>query len=97
MAFNNEGHYWLKNGESLWILRSVAGQELGAQVLMAIPQPFDTFPTPSGITQLETGRQQLRFQYANGGFEWTYICLVENSYSPGWHATWFTLSGGGLS
>jgi hypothetical protein len=97
MAFNNEGHFWLKNGESMWILRSVGGVGQGAQILQAMPQPFDTFPTPSGITQLESTRQQVRFQYSNGGTLWTYICLVENTYSPGWNATWFTLSGGGLS
>jgi hypothetical protein len=96
-AFNNEGHFWLKNGSSMWILHSVGGTDRGAQVLMAIPKPFDKFPTPSGITQLETSRQQVRFLYANGGTEWTYICLVENTYSPGWNDTWFSLSGGGLS
>jgi len=97
MAFNQLGHYWIKNGEAFWILRSVGGVDQGAQYQMAIPVPFDTFPTPSGITQLETSRQQIRFLYANGGTEYTYICLVENTPNPGWHATWFGLSGGGLS
>jgi hypothetical protein len=96
-AFNNEGHFFLQNGSSMWILRPVGGTDQGAQVLMAIPKPFDTFPTPAGITQLETSRQQVRFLYANGGTEWHYICLVENTLSPGWNATFFSLSGGGLS
>jgi hypothetical protein len=96
-AFNNIGHYWIKNGSAFWAGIKAGGTDWGAQVLMAIPKPFDTFPTPDGITQLETGRQQVRFLYANGGTEWIYFCLVENTYFPGWNATFFSLSGGGLS
>jgi hypothetical protein len=96
MAYNNEGHYWLANGASIWILRGVGGVDRGAQVAMAIPKPFDTFPTPSGITQLETGHHQVRVTYTNGGTLWQYICLVENTLSPGWLATWFSMAGGGL-
>jgi hypothetical protein len=69
----------------------------GAPVLQAIPKPFATFPTPAGIKQLETSRQQARFLYANGGTEWWNICFVENTPSPGWNHTWFSMSGGGLS
>jgi hypothetical protein len=62
---------------------------------MANPLPFDSFPTPDGTTQLESGRFQKRFEYANGGTDWSYNCFVENSFSPGWNPTFFTLSGGG--
>jgi hypothetical protein len=97
MAFNNVGHYWLKNGYHMWVGIKAGGTDWGAQYLMAIPKPFDTFLTPSGITQLETGRQQVRFIYAYGGTEWHYYCLVENTPNPGWNDTWFSLSGGGLN
>jgi hypothetical protein len=99
MAFNNVGHYWLANGHTMWVTILFAphgvGQDRGAQWIMANPLPFDTFPTPSGTIQLESGRFQKRFIYTNGGTEVSYNCLVENTYSPGWLATWFDLSGGG--
>ena len=99
MTFNNVGHYWLKNGESMWVtLRfgpSGAGQDHGAQWIMADPKPFDTFPTPSGTIQLETGRFQKRVVYMNGGTDWSYNVFVENTASPYWLSTWFCLQGGG--
>lgn len=99
MAFNNVGHFWLANGGSTWVSVRFAphgvGEDRGAQWIMANPLPFDTFPTPSGTTQLESGRFQKRFVRAHGGSEWTYFCLVENTRSPGWNATYFTLTGGG--
>ena len=99
MAFNNLGHYWLANGHSMWVTvrfgRNSAGEDRGAQWIMANPLPFDTFPTPSGTTQLESSRFQKRVLYANGGTDWTYNCLVENTAAPGWLSTFFTLSGGG--
>jgi len=98
MAFNT-GKYWLANGSSVWIIqwfgREGGGTDGGALWLMASPLPFDTFPTPSGTTQLETSRFQRRFVYANGGTDWTYNYFVENNLSQGWHSTWFTMSGGG--
>lgn len=98
MAFN-AGHYWIANGERYWVtIRFLSGGvavDRGAQWIMADPKPFDTFPTPSGTTQLESTRAQKRFLYANGGTDWSYNCLVENTYSPGWNATWFSLTGGG--
>ena|SRR5438477_7455439 len=98
MAFNNIGHTWLRNGESIWAtIIFGSGEDRGAQYIMATPVPFDTFPTPSGITQLETSRFQKRFIYANGGTQWSYNCWVEDTYSPGWNHTFFSLSGGGLS
>jgi hypothetical protein len=99
MAFNNVGKYWLANGGTMWITLRFGqlGEDRGAQWMMASPLPFDTFPTPSGTTQLESSRFQKRFVYANGGTEWSYNCLVENTRSPGWNATWFTMSGGGNS
>jgi len=97
MAFNNAGRWWLKNGESMFIGISFGspGINMGPIFATALPLPFDTIPTPSGITQLETSRQQVRFLYANGGTAWTYFWLVQNSPSPGWNSTWFTMSGGG--
>jgi hypothetical protein len=97
MAFNNVGHYWLRNGNSMWVNVTMGrlGEDRGAQWIMADPKPFDTFPTPSGITQLETGRFQKRVTYTNGGTLWQYFALVENTASPGWNHTWFSLSGGG--
>ncbi len=53
MAFNNVGHYWLANGGSMWVTIRFSGEDRGAQWIMANPLPFDTFPTPSGTTQLE--------------------------------------------
>ncbi|WP_234895497.1 hypothetical protein [Sinorhizobium meliloti] len=44
---------------------------------------------------METTRHQKRFLYANGGTDWWYFALVENTYSPGWNSTFFTLTGGG--
>jgi hypothetical protein len=99
MAFNHVGHVWLVNGQSVWVTVRFAptgiGEDRGAQWIMANPMPFDTFPTPSGTTQLESSRFQKRVVYRNGGTEWTYNCLVENTASPGWLSTWFDLSGGG--
>jgi hypothetical protein len=99
MAFNHEGHYWLKNGASIWITYKNAphgvGEDLGAQWIQANPEPFDTFPAPSGTIQLETGRFQKRAVYENGGLEISYIVLVENTESPGWLDTYFDLDGGG--
>ena len=99
MAFNGVGKFWLANGKSTWVTirftpHGVAVDK-GAQWIMASPLPFDTFPTPSGTTQLEVSRFQKRFLYSNGGTDWSYNCLVENTYSPGWNSTWFTLQGGG--
>jgi hypothetical protein len=99
MAFAHVGHIWLANGGTMWV--SVlfnphgVGEDRGAQWIMANPLPFDTFPTPSGTTQLETGHFQKRHLYQNGGSEFTYFALVENTPSPGWLATWFDLTGGG--
>jgi hypothetical protein len=99
MAFNNLGKFWLANGHSTWVYVRFAphgtGEDRGAQWIQASPLPFDTFPTPTGYTQLETTRHQKRFLYANGGTDWWYYALVENSYSPGWNSTFFTLTGGG--
>jgi hypothetical protein len=99
MAFNNVGKFFLKNGVSTWVTYRYApygvGEDNGAQWIMATPLPFDTFPTPSGTTQLESSRFQKRFVYANGGTDWSYNALVENSAAPGWNATLFTLTGGG--
>jgi hypothetical protein len=99
MAFNNIGRTWLDNGATTWVTILFAphgvGEDRGAQWIMANPLPFDTFPTPSGTTQLESGRFQKRVVYENGGTEWTYNCLVENTRAPGWLSTFFTLSGGG--
>ena len=98
MAFT-VGNYWLANGASTWVsvrfLSGGVGTDKGAQWIMAHPLPFNTFPTPSGITQLESGRFQLRFTYTNGGTDWEYFCLVQNTPSPGWNGTWFNLTGGG--
>ena len=55
---------------------------------MANPKPFDTFPTLSGITQLESGRFQKRFLYQNGETDWSYNSLIEKTYRPGWNATY---------
>lgn len=95
MAFNNVGHYFLRNGHSVWVSISFRNGDRGAQWIMADPKPFDTFPTPSGITQLETRHFQKRFTYTNGGTLWQYFVLVENTASPGWNNTWFSLHGGG--
>jgi hypothetical protein len=97
MAFVNVGHYWLANGASMWvsIKFGTVGTDRKAQWIMADPQPFDTFPTPSGIMQFEVGRFQRRHEYRNGGSEYTYFCLVQNTPSPGWLGGWFSLSGGG--
>lgn len=99
MAFNNVGKYWLANGATTWVTIRFSphgtAEDRGAQWIMANPLPFDTFPTPSGTTQLESSRFQKRFLYANGGTDWSYNCLVENTAAPGWNSTWFTLSGGG--
>jgi hypothetical protein len=99
MAFNDIGDYWLANGNSMWVSVRFApagvGQDRGAQWTMAGARPFSTFPTPSGTTQLETSNFQKRFIYSNGGTDWSYWCLVTNTYSPGWNATFFGLSGGG--
>jgi hypothetical protein len=99
MAFNDVAHIWLANGASVWVTYRSAphgvGEDRGAQWIMAHPKPFDTFPTPSGTTQLESSRFQIRFLYANGGTDWSYNCLVENTASPGWNSTFFSLSGGG--
>jgi hypothetical protein len=99
MAFNNAGHFWLANGESLWVtLRFFPhgnnGSDNGVQWIMASPlsEPFAGF---EGTTQLESGRFQKRVQGSNTGTDWSYNCLVENSYSPGWNATFFDVSGGG--
>lgn len=99
MAFNNLGKYWLANGGNMWVTLRFnphgTGDDHGAQWIMADPMPFDTSPTPSGTTQLESSRFQKRVLYANGGTDWSYNCLVENTPSPGWLSTWFSLSGGG--
>jgi hypothetical protein len=99
MAFNNVGRFWLANGHKTWVTVRFKphgiGVDRGAQWIMANPLPFDTFPTPSGTTQLESSRFQKRFVYANGGTDWSYNCLVENTAERGWNSTWFTLSGGG--
>jgi hypothetical protein len=101
MAFNNLGKFFLANGGNMWVtyrrLSGNIGTDAGAQWIMADPMPFDTFPTPSGTTQLESSRFQKRFLYANGGTDWSYNCFVENTASPGWNSTWFSLSGGGNS
>jgi hypothetical protein len=101
MAFNNLGKFFLANGGNMWVtyrhLSGNIGTDAGAQWIMADPMPFDTFPTPSGTTQLESSRFQKRFLYANGGTDWSYNCLVENTPSPGWNSTFFSLSGGGNS
>ena|ERR1700676_898258 len=98
MAFT-VGHSWIANGESFWFTYWFAPHgtkdDMGAQWALANPLPFDTFPTPSGTTQLETRRFQKRVLYANGGTEWTYNCLVENTANPGWLPTWMNLQGGG--
>jgi hypothetical protein len=99
MAFNNVGKFWLANGANVWVTyRNTphgVGVDSGAQWIMGTPIPFDTFPTPSGTTQLESTRHQKRFVYANGGTDWSYNCVVENTAAPGWHSTWVSLSGGG--
>jgi hypothetical protein len=99
MAFNNVGRFWLPNGHTMWVtyrhIEAGIGVDRGAQWIMAAPRPFDTFPTPSGTTQLESSRFQKRFVYRNGGTDWSYNCLVENTRAPGWNATLFSLSGGG--
>jgi hypothetical protein len=99
VAFNNVGHYFLVNGASTWITIRFnphgVGEDHGAQWIMADPKSFDTFPTPSGTTQLESSRAQKRVVYQNGGTDWSYNCLVENTASPGWLPTWFSLTGGG--
>jgi hypothetical protein len=97
MAFNNVGGYWITNGANFWVNLEFGGIGTFAGPIwaMAIPRPFDTFPTPSGTTQLEIRRSQIRFLYQNGGQRWTYWFNVENTPSPGWNATWFGLSGGG--
>ena len=62
MAFTS-GHYWIANGASMWVAQWFDGAnevDVGAQWMMANPLPFDTFPTPFGTTQLETGRFQKR-------------------------------------
>jgi hypothetical protein len=98
MAFNT-GNFWLANGATTWVtvrlLSSGIGTDRGAQWIMAHPTPFSTFPTPSGTTQLESSRFQIRFVYSNGGTDWSYNCFVQNTPSPGWNATWFSLTGGG--
>ncbi|MET4644473.1 hypothetical protein ABZY10_39105 [Streptomyces sp. NPDC006539] len=97
MAFNNQGHYWLANGENMWVTMKFGsvGTDRGAQWIMADPKPYDTSPTPSGIMQFEVSRFQKRHEYRNGGGEWSYNCLVENTKNPGWLGGWFCLSGGG--
>jgi len=99
MAFNHLGHYWLANGANMWIIYTNApygvGIDEGAQWMQANPEPFDTFPTPSGTIQLESGRFQKRAVYENGGLEISYNVLVENTKSPGWLPTFFDLDGGG--
>jgi hypothetical protein len=99
MAFNNLGHFWLQNGYSMWVTYRYApsgvGVDRGAQWIMADPKPFDTFPTPSGTTQLEVNRFQKRFVYRNGGGDWSYNAFVQNTPSPGWLSTWFCIQGGG--
>jgi hypothetical protein len=99
MAFAHIGHTWLANGQAVWqtVLFNPhgVGEDRGAQWIMGNPLPFDTFPTPSGTTQLESSRFQKRVVYQNGGAEWSYNCLVENTASPGWLPTWFDLTGGG--
>ncbi len=101
MAFNDIGHYWIDPGNSFWVTVLFnphgVGEDRGAQWIMANPKPFDTFPTPDGTIQLETGRFQKRVVNTNGGTEWSYNALVENTFSPGWLSTWFALSGGGNS
>jgi hypothetical protein len=93
MAFST-GKFWLANGQNMWVYIGW-GRDMGATWIQASPLPFDTFPTPSGYTQLETSRQQKRFLYANGGTDWWYFALVDNTYAPGWNSTYFTLTGGG--
>jgi hypothetical protein len=99
MAFNNIGRAWLANGASVWVMYHSAphgvGVDRGAQWIMAHPEPYDTFPMPDGLTQLESGKFSIRFLSANGGAEWSYYCLVSNTSGPGGNATWFSLSGGG--
>lgn len=99
MAFDDIGPLWIANGESFWVtvrfLSNGVATDRGAIWIMADPKPFDAIPVPSGTTQLESGRFQKRFLYANGGVDWSYNALVENSYSPGWNPTFFNLSGGG--
>jgi hypothetical protein len=99
MAFNNAGKFFLANGANTWVtyrnMQHGVAVDMGAQWIMATPLPFDTFPTPSGTTQLESSRFQKRFLYANGGTDWSYNCLVENTAAPGWNSTFFTLTGGG--
>ena len=99
MSFNNVGHFFLANGASVWVTYRYVphgiGEDQGAQWIMATPLPFDTFPTPSGTTQLESGRFQKRVVYENGGTDWSYFALVQNTAAPGWHSTFATLQGGG--
>jgi hypothetical protein len=98
MAFTI-GNFWLANGHNMWVTYWFSPHgtkdDMGAQWMLANPLPFNTFPTPSGTTQLETSRFQKRVLYANGGTEWTYNALVENTAAPGWLPTWFNLEGGG--
>jgi hypothetical protein len=99
MAFNHTGKWWLANGANMWVAwrnrPTGSGTKAGPIWVMAMPYPYDTFPTPSGTTQLEVLRSQVRFVYQNGGEDWAYYFLVENTRSPGWNPTWFGLSGGG--
>lgn len=95
MAFNNLGKYWLAAGQSMWVELDFKGADRGAQYLMASPLPFDTFPTPSGITSLECSRVGKQFVYFNGGTRWTYYCLVQCNGGSGHNSTWFTMQGGG--
>lgn len=97
MAFNRWGHFWLANGANTWITIRFGSpsKDLQSQWMMPNPEPFDTFPTPSGTMQFEVSRFQRRHEYRNGGSDWSYIALIENTPSPGWLGGWFSLSGGG--
>jgi hypothetical protein len=98
MSFDG-GDFFLHNGESAWITqrftRGGVSFDNGAQWIMANPKPFDTFPTPSGTIQLESGRFQKRVVYQNGGTDWSYNALIENTPNPGWLSTKFSIQGGG--
>jgi hypothetical protein len=95
MAFNNTGQHWLKSGESGgYTLRfgpEAMGSDHGAQWMMAVPLPFDTFPTPWGLYRLVTDRHAKQVLYANGGTDYTYTCEVHNEGV----STFFTFTGGG--
>jgi hypothetical protein len=94
------GHFFIAKGASVfgtyrWVPHGV-GVDKGAQWIMATPLPFETFPMPSGITQLESGRFQKRFTFENGGMDWSYWALVQNTAGPGFgHNTFAKLQGGG--